>query len=219
MGIRLAPRARSGIRRRDQLLVVEGFGAAALDTTKWQVPSWVVDQPAFVGGRVRCWTTLGYTQIETVRFYPLVGRDAVAEVTALPPAVQDTETYLGLTLTGPPGPDSTSPSAQWDLSGTSGRTLFAMAYLPATGPVVQGSVAYDAVAHRWWRVRESGGTIFWETSPDGAAWTTQVSWASPYAAPTASQVYMGSGYFGADPGAGSFAEFDNVRVGTPDLAL
>ena len=37
------------------------------------------------------------------------------------------------------------------------------------------TIPYDAVAHRWLRVRETGGVIFYETSPDGAVWTTQES--------------------------------------------
>jgi hypothetical protein len=35
------------------------------------------------------------------------------------------------------------------------------------------AVSYDAVAHRWWRIRETAGTLFWETSPDALSWTTQ----------------------------------------------
>lgn len=34
-------------------------------------------------------------------------------------------------------------------------------------------LAYDAVAHRWWRIRESGGEVFFETAPDGATWTAR----------------------------------------------
>ncbi len=31
---------------------------------------------------------------------------------------------------------------------------------------------YDAVADAWWQMRESDGTLFFETSPDGSAWAT-----------------------------------------------
>jgi hypothetical protein len=34
---------------------------------------------------------------------------------------------------------------------------------------------YDPIAHRFWRFREAAGTTFWETSPDGAAWTIRAS--------------------------------------------
>lgn len=35
------------------------------------------------------------------------------------------------------------------------------------------STPYDPTAHRWWRIREDGGTVFLETSPDGATFTTR----------------------------------------------
>jgi hypothetical protein len=41
------------------------------------------------------------------------------------------------------------------------------------GAADQTAVAYDAVAMRWLRIRESGGTLYWDTSPDGNTWTNQ----------------------------------------------
>jgi hypothetical protein len=35
--------------------------------------------------------------------------------------------------------------------------------------------AYDAHAHRWWRLREAGGIFYADTSPDGLTWTTLAS--------------------------------------------
>jgi hypothetical protein len=33
------------------------------------------------------------------------------------------------------------------------------------------SIPYDPVAHRWWRIREEGGVVYWEASPDNADYT------------------------------------------------
>jgi hypothetical protein len=33
------------------------------------------------------------------------------------------------------------------------------------------SEPYDATAHRWCRIREDQGTVYWEASPDGVNWT------------------------------------------------
>lgn len=33
------------------------------------------------------------------------------------------------------------------------------------------TAAYNATSHRWWRIREAGGTVYWETSPDGSTWS------------------------------------------------
>jgi hypothetical protein len=42
------------------------------------------------------------------------------------------------------------------------------------------SVPYDATAHAWWRLREQGGTIFYEVSQDGIGFVEHSSVASPY---------------------------------------
>lgn len=34
---------------------------------------------------------------------------------------------------------------------------------------------YNATTHAWWRLRESGGTIFYDASPDGLTWTNYAS--------------------------------------------
>ncbi|MGW1261190.1 hypothetical protein ACWD7Y_04415 [Streptomyces drozdowiczii] len=41
------------------------------------------------------------------------------------------------------------------------------------------TLAYNPVAHRWWRFREAAGTLYWETSTDAATWTVQRSMATP----------------------------------------
>lgn len=41
------------------------------------------------------------------------------------------------------------------------------------------SITYNATTHRWLRLRESGGTIFWEASTTGSSWSTLNSVAYP----------------------------------------
>ncbi len=41
------------------------------------------------------------------------------------------------------------------------------------------STTYDASVHRWWRLREAGGTLHFETSPDAEQWNTLLQTASP----------------------------------------
>ncbi len=48
------------------------------------------------------------------------------------------------------------------------------------------SVPYDPVQHRWLRIRESGGTVYLETAPDGTAWTAQAMVGTPHWADYAS---------------------------------
>jgi hypothetical protein len=42
------------------------------------------------------------------------------------------------------------------------------------------AVPYDAVAHRWWRVREQAGMVYWETSPDGLDWSAHAAIPDPF---------------------------------------
>lgn len=50
------------------------------------------------------------------------------------------------------------------------------------GALTDVSITYNATNHRWWRIRESGGTVYFETAPSpGTTWTVQRSkaWAIP----------------------------------------
>lgn len=43
------------------------------------------------------------------------------------------------------------------------------------------TTAYNAATEDWWRLREAAGTLFWETSNDGRAWTVKRQAAAPFA--------------------------------------
>jgi hypothetical protein len=79
-------------------------------------------------------------------------------------------------------------------------------------------LTYDNVAHRWWRLRETGGTVFFDTSLDGSAstWTQQGSTPTPA---FAASVFI---EIGADAPANELspgnAQFDNLNGGGPPLA-
>lgn len=76
-----------------------------------------------------------------------------------------------------------------------------------------GSTTYNQTAHRWLRIRESGGTIYFGTSPDGYTWTDQWSLANPFAV-TAIRVELLSGAWQVEA-AGSYATFDNFNIVPP----
>lgn len=73
-----------------------------------------------------------------------------------------------------------------------------------------GSATYSAKAHRWVRVRESGGTTFCDTSPDGITWNNLTSLANPWAV-TAVQMEIAAGTWGSEA-SGSLAVLDNFNV-------
>jgi hypothetical protein len=77
------------------------------------------------------------------------------------------------------------------------------------------SEPYEPARHRWWRLRESAGTLWWETSGDGESWRVLFSRASPIAL-TAVKLSFGSARDRQFPSLG-LAIFDSVNV--PDAGL
>src|SRR4029079_7702764 len=69
----------------------------------------------------------------------------------------------------------------------------------------------DTTADRWLRLRESGGTIYADTSPDGMTWTNRLSVADPFPV-TAVHAFVGSDTWSAQA-TGSLAKFDNFNTG------
>jgi hypothetical protein len=62
---------------------------------------------------------------------------------------------------------------------------------------------YSTTKHLWWRLREGGGTLFWETSSDGRAWTILYQELAPLDV-SAVDIEFGLGVFstgGIEPGA------------------
>jgi hypothetical protein len=55
----------------------------------------------------------------------------------------------------------------------------------AKGKTDVASMPYDPVQQRWWQLREAGGTLYYETSPDGTSWTQRAMTATPTWATTA----------------------------------
>lgn len=70
------------------------------------------------------------------------------------------------------------------------------------------TITFNATDHAWWRIRESGGTVFWDTSPDGSAWTNRRSktWAIPQV--TSLSVFI-TAYTSAGTTAATLDNFNN----------
>lgn len=47
-------------------------------------------------------------------------------------------------------------------------------YSPSSNTVLQ-SATYSSTNHKWWRIRESGGTVYFDTSANGISWTNFTS--------------------------------------------
>lgn len=82
-------------------------------------------------------------------------------------------------------------------------------FTPSGSPIKLAQIAFDPVAHKILRLRESAGTLFWEMSPDAVHFTTLFSEPTPFDF-SSGNVTMAAGTFGsvAAPGAARFDNFD-----------
>jgi hypothetical protein len=62
---------------------------------------------------------------------------------------------------------------RWTTTHEGGALVFRMR--DALNDYTLASVPYVAEEHRFWQIREQDGTVYWETSADGQAWTAQAS--------------------------------------------
>lgn len=112
--------------------------------------------------------TAQYGEVWSVQPYDLRECSVWLDVAAAFPATTSGDTYIQLYQSG---------TAYVEMGTWQGTLGFSMA---DDGDLqVLGSVPYDASEHRWWRLREAQGTLYYETAPDGAAWIQRHTAATP----------------------------------------
>lgn len=81
-----------------------------------------------------------------------------------------------------------------------------------TSRTTVATLTYNSSTHLYWRIRESGGAFFWDTSPDGNTWTQQATnTPTGFTSPVKVQVFFEGGATGS--GGSSTLYFDDVNVG------
>lgn len=79
-----------------------------------------------------------------------------------------------------------------------------------------GSTAYSSVTHKYVRIRESGGTTFWDYSADGITWANLTSIANPITI-TNIQYDIGAGTFATEASATTVI-YDNLNISSASVA-
>lgn len=83
-----------------------------------------------------------------------------------------------------------------------------MQYVENSAIISSSTITYDATTMRWLRLRESGSSVYFETSPDGTTWTTRFT--------SVSQTWVTSVkalIFAAQSGGAATTKcFDNVNI-------
>ncbi|HEX2210405.1 MAG TPA: hypothetical protein VHG93_22190 [Longimicrobium sp.] len=143
----------------------------------------------------------GYTSVAT---YDLTGSSVCMEVVHAGRMSAGMEVYLGVVK------DASNAATM----GVGNSTIFCSRRVAGT-QTTPVSLPYDPAAHRWLRLREQTGTLFYETSPDGTTWAQVCAIPAPFAL-TAVQVDIAGGAYDpvASPGV---LVIDNVN--TPDAGL
>lgn len=72
-------------------------------------------------------------------------------------------------------------------------------------------VTYNATNHAYLRLREASGTLYWEASPDGSAWTVIRSKTRAMSNPTSVLLKLQAGYYGTETSVGTCI-WDNVNT-------
>ncbi|CUW31771.1 hypothetical protein [Streptomyces reticuli] len=86
-------------------------------------------------------------------------------------------------------------------------------------------IAYSSTTHRWLRLREDAGTVYWDTSPDGTTWTNRRTATTPAWVVDAAEQCRLDLWAHRDTGTTDYAAYDNVNTladgavwtGTADL--
>lgn len=169
------------------------YDFAAQDSTNWT--GWGANV-AIATGRLRITPTTGYPALQYATNRSLVGASITAEVPTVP-NVGNGGTVATMYFQPSVG---NRVELLWANNSLISREVVASS-------TTDTSVTYSAANHRWWRIREALGVVYWETSPDNVTWTVQRSKVTALALSNG-VIVMASGFGGTEPTPG-FAEFDN----------
>jgi hypothetical protein len=174
---------------------------ATADAAKWTYgASRVVN-----AGALEITPTSGYPALNSVASYDLSDSAAQVKILQVPNAGNGTtETFL--TLWGP---------ANYTLDLMKSSTSL-VARQKINGSATNVSVAWNAAAMAYWRIKNVGETIYWQYSGDGATWTTLRSAPIPFAI-TSLKVSLSAGFYGSESSPG-LARFDDLAF-TPNAGI
>ncbi|MEU8316620.1 MULTISPECIES: hypothetical protein [Actinomycetes] len=151
--------------------LADGFDNGQLDPVFWPASYGGVTE---AGGRARIPCTPGVPAgLKSGRQWTLTGSQFVVRLTSLPAAG-----------------GSSSASLTVVANSTTAGTRAGFYYSPLDGYLrcmsdvggFDGAAAiipYNSTYHLWLRLREAGGTLYWETSPDGYSWAVQRTLTTP----------------------------------------
>lgn len=189
--------------------LTDDFTATTVDTAKWPdnyntagLP--LPDQPS---GRARVPADTGFAAYASDDVYTLQG--SYVHVQVVPPAADGaTEAYAQLLVLS----STSGTNITFEIDTASNTVLMAtrINFIDESSQ----TLGYSSADHAWLRIRETSGTVYWETAPDGRTWTVRHSTTSPTWVADADIAVQLLAH--RSSGTQNWAEFDNVNI-TPTL--
>lgn len=148
------------------------FTGSTLNPVLWSGSYGTVSQTA---GRARVGCAAGaYSGVKSAQIWTLQDSSFTIQMPTVPAASTATSCYAQAMVLS----TTAGTRAGFEFSPLAGGTLSFrsdVGYFDAHAV----TITYSAVDHKWVRIRESGGVLFWDTSPDGVDWTQRRSLAAP----------------------------------------
>ncbi|MEV6580282.1 hypothetical protein AB0M92_19190 [Streptomyces sp. NPDC051582] len=184
--------------------LVDAFTAATLNTTLWNsiTGTATLDTTADVVTLAHPTTSGATNSFGATNLYDATASSVYAQVTAAPNGNGSTKTALVLRV------DANNSVA---VRAEAGSLKFTLQTAGTTVTTALG--IYDPHTHRWWRIRESAGTWYADTSADGCTWTQRTSSAYSWAASAVAMTFAFQTSAGATEVAGMTATISHI--GTP----
>lgn len=181
--------------------------AGPLDTGRW---SQSYGDPVTAAGRARIPCTDGYAGLKSAAAYTLTGSHILARAYPPAPGGANAAALSLLVLTSTPGTDA---GFLIDAAQSAVGLYLREGY--ADGAAV--FLTYSPTDHAWLQLRETAGTLRWETSPDGETWTVRRTAPTPAWAAATDLAWLAEAH--RDTGVNDFAEVDYVNLPPATVAV
>ncbi|NUP15372.1 MAG: hypothetical protein HOZ81_04570 [Streptomyces sp.] len=128
------------------------------------------------GGKAHVPCTTSYAGYQTAYSWTLAGASFYVAVTTVPAASTATEAYASV-FVNHPDIATNGTRVGFVINTVTGqlRCKSDVGYFDAAAV----DITYSAVTHKFLRLRETGGNVYWDTSPDGSTWTNRRTLATP----------------------------------------
>jgi hypothetical protein len=178
--------------------------------SKWTASAGV----SATGGRARINCTTAYPNMYTSGAYQIQGSTLAVKVPTVPTAGGGSNVTMSAYVM--PGPTVSTTNLEFEYSPNTGNLV--LKNNVGGTDASPTTLTYSATDHLWWRFRETGGSIYMETSPDNTTWTTRrtISTMSQWMLQGNHIAYFEAG---RSTGTADFGEIDDINPAGQTAAL